>query len=182
MIRVADRKDQVVGQCTLLAEYPAHQRERIGRHVRFDVRAQAGQDAMVEAQLSRRHAVPHLHLDDGRNRNVRAAARPDIERLQCAGDRVDADLSRCIVLPAGAVDECDVGPISAVARVRGRVDRSCRRSYVVIVDQRAERAAELPSGVAGAGKDFRRTPGKAQCHQLILGAEVRLCQPADAGL
>src|SRR6266550_4404771 len=36
--------------------------------------------------------------------------------------------------------------------------------------------------VAGAGKDFRRTPGKAQCHQLILGAEVRLCQPADAGL
>ena len=36
-------------------EGPAHHRERIGRHVGVDVRAQARQDAVVERHLERRH-------------------------------------------------------------------------------------------------------------------------------
>ena len=83
------------------------------------------------------------------------------------------------VLPSRAVDECDVGPIGAVLGVGGRIDDPHRVADAMVVDQRAERAAKLPSGVGGAGKCGASRAGEAERHQLIFRAEIRLRDPAN---
>src|SRR6185369_4391206 len=98
---------------------------------------------------------------------MRAAVATDIPRLRLARLRVTrrarTDLRNRLVLPSRAVDECDVGPVGAVPGIGGRVDDAHRVADAVVVDQRAERATELPSRVVGAGE--RRSPAAAEAQR-----------------
>ena len=91
-----------------------------------NVRAEARQNAVIERQLERRHAVPHRHFDQHRDRHMRAAVAPDLPRLGAVRVGIPAgvvtDLRERFVLPAGGVDERHIRPVGAVAPIRGRVD------------------------------------------------------------
>ena len=50
----------------------------------------------------------------------------------------------------------------------------------MIIDQRTERPAELPSCVRGALESRAPAAGEAQRHQLVSRIEVRLRDPADS--
>ena len=77
------------------------------------------------------------------------------------------------------MDKRDVGPIGAVPRVGGGIDDAVRVADVMVVDQRAERAAELPTGIRGARERRPRSAAKPQRDQLIFRIEVCFRDPAD---
>ena len=110
--------------------------------------------------------MPHLHLDEHGNRDMSPSVSPNLPGLRLAAVRdprsVVTDLSAGFVLPPGAMNERDVGPIGEIPRVGGSIDDNVRATDVVIVDEGAERASELPSGVAGARECFRRTGAAAE--------------------
>ncbi|MNM94135.1 hypothetical protein D3C81_1065260 [compost metagenome] len=100
------------------------------------------------------------------------------------GDIVGTDLGYGLVLPQVAVHQRDIGPVGAIARIRGHVlyHLAMRR---VVVDQRAELARQLPPRVVldllRPGIDHRLPAGPgAQGDQLVARAEVLLGQPAEA--
>jgi hypothetical protein len=62
----------LVDEGALQGEGGAHDREHIRGHVALNIDAKARLNAVIECRLKRRHAVPHLHLDGGRDRNLAA--------------------------------------------------------------------------------------------------------------
>jgi hypothetical protein len=168
----------------LQAEGAAHQREGIGGHVRIDVGAEAGQDAVVESLLKGRHPVAHLHLDEAGDRHMGAPVSPDLPCLRPIlfgiSVRRVADLGNRSVLPARAVDEGHIGPVVAVSGVGRCLDHNGRTANIVVVQRRTERSRELPSGVVGAGRRRPWAASKAEGHQLILGVEIRLRDAPNA--
>src|SRR5262245_13982404 len=128
---------------------------------------------MIERLLKRRHSVAHLHLDEYGNRDMSPSVSPDLPGFRCAAVRVPravvTDLSAGFVLPPGAMNKRDVRPIGEIPRVGGGIDDHIRATDVVVVDEGAERASELPSGVASARECFRRTGAAAERHQLVEG-------------
>src|SRR5438093_954297 len=89
------------------------------------------------------------------------------------------DLGDRLVLPARTVDESHVRPVVAVSLVGCRIDHNCRTTDVVVVQRRAERTGELPAGVLGTGGRRSWPAAKAERHELVLRAEVRLRDAAD---
>ncbi len=77
-----------------------HLGEEVRGHGALDVGAERGLDAMIERGLDRRHAVPHGHLDRGRDRDLR----PRI------GDRLPGGLR-----DGAGVDELEIRPHQALA-------------------------------------------------------------------
>jgi hypothetical protein len=61
-----------VDERALQCEGCAHDRKHVCGHVAFDIDAEARLDAVVERRLQWRHAVPHLHLDRGCDRDLPA--------------------------------------------------------------------------------------------------------------
>jgi hypothetical protein len=61
-----------VDESALQGEGCPHDREHIRGHVAFDIDAEARLNAVIERRLERWHAVSHLHLDGGRDRNLAA--------------------------------------------------------------------------------------------------------------
>src|SRR5579883_605249 len=105
-----------------------------------------------------------------------ASIAPDLPRLGPVlfgiAVRAVADLRERFILPSGGVDKSDVRPVGAVAGIRGRIDHDVGGTDIVIVNRRAERAGELPSGVVGARRCGPRTAAESKRHQLISGAEI----------
>src|SRR5687768_1234605 len=113
-----------------------------------------------------------------------ASVAPDFPRPRLAAvwvsRRVVTDLNAGVVLPPSAVDECDVRPVGEIPRVGGRIDDDVRAGHVVVVDEGAKLAAQLPTGVASARERFCRTGAAAQRHELLAGAEVPFRDAADS--
>src|SRR5215467_11500643 len=78
---IALRKCEIVCQRALQTECTAHERKRIRGHVCVNVWAETGQNAVIERLLKWRHPVPHLHLDQDRDRYVSASVAADLPRL-----------------------------------------------------------------------------------------------------
>lgn len=68
-------------QCTLQCHCRAHDRERILRHRRVDVRTETRAQTVVQRSLNPRHSMPHCHFDRRRQRNADPAISNDFPAL-----------------------------------------------------------------------------------------------------
>src|SRR5215467_13988423 len=115
---------------------------------------------------------------------MNASVAADLPRLGSAlfgiPVRAVTDLRERLILPSGAVDKSDIRPVGAVTGISGRIDHDLGGTHIVIVNRRAERAGELPSGVVGARRCGPRTATKSKRHQLIFRAEICFRDATDA--
>src|SRR6476620_9811581 len=77
------------------------------------------------------------------------------------------------------MDKSDIRPVGAVTGVRGRIDHDFGATHIVIVNRRAERAGELPSGVVGARHCGPWTATESKRHKLIARTEICLCDATN---
>src|SRR5262249_32767903 len=121
--------------------------------------------------------MAHLHLNENCDRDMRASVANDIPGFRLATVWVTRsagpNLCNRVVLPSSGVNKGDVGPVHAVPRVGRRTNDAVWIADAMIVDQRAERPAELPARIIGALESRSRQTAEAQRHQLILRTEVR---------
>src|SRR2546425_8875925 len=114
---------------------------------------------------------------------MRAAVAHDLPRLRFEAGRIRrgalTDLRHRFVLPTRGVDKRDIRPVGAVPRIGSGVDDSLRVADGVVVDERAERATELPACVLCARERWPAAAREAERDQLIFRAEVLLREPTD---
>jgi hypothetical protein len=96
-----------VNERALQREGRTHHREHVCRHVRFYIRAEARQDAVIKRLLNRWHAVAHRHLDRSRDRQVTTGVRDLAHRPVGELRGVDVNLIRAE--QTGRVDGIDAG-------------------------------------------------------------------------